>query len=664
MLPALRAELGDRLDVTADRPGADAGDADLVIVDGDALSAERIRFDPELADAVAAGRWVLALDLSRRDRTGGLGGYTAGATAGGLDTDAVLFRWAYTDRGVPRLRKIDFVAPPEGQEDEVASSPEDIAERVAQELRVPDEGPPREEAGRREHAAASVVRADMSKGLLTFEYADTIVPPQPRIQVRGNDAVMGFLETWGDLPSRTQEPSVTINVTAQVFLANGGRPRPAAGKPVEATQWVIGKVEVLWSPGQQRGNYDAYTQVFNTYRMHSGYGAWTGNLDLTVAAPDLVRTAVTPDTVNASKEVRLSQEQKFSFNGKCTATASGKLPGGGASKPAKPILLDDEKGGPGVEAGCEVGLSYESSAGISTTYQISDWNMQNRGGPVDGGRWRWYAESPCDLRLLQPSEDFGTGTFFWPQEGCFKNVRGPNVFTPRSGDGMPEPPNQLSTGQLRAAVGLIWRSKGETVRTTPATITTKGLVTLYQNFCNSWNVECAAGYVTGGQGGGRQMTGYRWNLGLGDGKVEVPVNAVVPVGLRGPLFFRRSDPYFSGKADKPTPVTGEVEAGTELVGQVVLRAPAPMPMEIPITAAGPKDSTNLSIDDASTFIRKGETGADCLATLKKDGDFGGGCFRIQTTRDGIAAGETSTWLVGAHYGWPSTEKVTLVRPAR
>ncbi len=185
---ALRAHV----DMTVSDGSQQATDFDLLILDGDAHTAESLRDDPLVHEAIRAGTWVLGLDLEEDQKKFGLG-YLIEASSGG-PSPAYLTRKTWDAADHPTSHMIEF----QHEGPDAATS---RAERIVHYLKNPD------------LAAQQSIAVPDDLLHATFTFIEDVQVDMPGIN------------TTTDPPGQSQTASWTIQHAVKIFLENSNTPQ-------------------------------------------------------------------------------------------------------------------------------------------------------------------------------------------------------------------------------------------------------------------------------------------------------------------------------------------------------------------------------------------------------------------------------------------------------
>jgi hypothetical protein len=347
-----RRGAGLRVDRTRPGRGRHGAKHDLLVLDGDELSARRMARLRELKDFSNGGRWVLALDVGSRHHRKALAKYTGfeALAEGEHRSRSFLFRRTVVD-GVPRTVMLDTVRLAPGGAEDIARKQRRKSRR-AEANRVADLISERVTAG--DDELARLVGASAPR--------DAAVPPEALVvgfsyQVTGTyHPKNGHVPSGPDVPAPGyQDAQWTMNHNFTVYLDN------SVAHPQGDFQIVTYDFSGSFNP---RRDGTAFYQNFDEER------AWfTGVINPSVAPADaatdgrLTWQANEPQTPNQETE---------------TSSSDGFDVGFSASK-----------SGPAFDA------SYHATHGQS--YQIQDWGVAGKASG-NTASWEFSSRNPCDPR--------------------------------------------------------------------------------------------------------------------------------------------------------------------------------------------------------------------------------------------------------------------------
>ncbi len=433
VLGALKHRLDRKLDLDRTPPRGDKRSKhDLLIVDGDALSARRMARRRELRQFSNSGRWVLALDVGSKHHHRALAKHTGfeALAQGKHKSRAFLFRHAVVD-GVPREIMLD-------SERLIPTGSEDVAKKQRRKSK-------RREAKRVASLIAERVRADDDElaGIAGVEEgapAESGVPPEAiKVGYTYEAVKLNHHPKDGhyDSDHGYQVTSGVMNHSFTVYLDNSTQ------RPQGNFQVVTYDLNGTFAPAQDRQHFWRMDQETNfgvgiKWVMERGW--WTGQIGSSVQPADTATSdklspqASKPETENG--QTRVSSEDEFSV---------------------------------GFSSEGDATLSYRVDHGKST--EISDWGVTNETSG-NNAKWTYSAQNPCKPRTFSgdaPPEDV---------QRCFNYGFGKT--------GGPLEPNALSLGAIGVDTSARWNTKtlltpgNDTLRFTVNTP-----VTLYDSACTN-----------------------------------------------------------------------------------------------------------------------------------------------------------------------------------
>ncbi len=402
VLGALKHRLDRKLDLDRTPPRGDKRSKhDLLIVDGDALSARRMARRRELRQFSNSGRWVLALDVGSKHHHRALAKHTGfeALAQGKHKSRAFLFRHAVVD-GVPREIMLD-------SERLIPTGSEDVAKKQRRKSK-------RREAKRVASLIAERVRADDDElaGIAGVEEGapgGEEAPPEA-LTVGWSYDVPGTVQPrdghrssgHGIPPPGHQESEWTMHHNFTVYLDN------SKIHPRGDFQTVTYDFSGSFNPAREG------TKFFQMFDLERAW--WTGMFD----------SSVTPDAATAGK-VTFDKSQPQTENQKREVSS-----GDGFD-----ISIAASKEGPAIDG------SYHVTHGKDFT--IPDWGLINT-STAGAGRaaWQFSSRHPCDPRpeASPPPEDNGN---------CFQ------THIPLS-DFYPSVPNELSQHQITVDTSARWHT--------------------------------------------------------------------------------------------------------------------------------------------------------------------------------------------------------------
>ncbi len=411
VLRALRRRLGNSLQIRKAASISRRAEQrqDLLIVDGDALSPRRMARAARLRRLVAAGKWVLALNLGRAHHRRAIARETGFQPGSGHPSAAFLFRRT-TVGGEPRVEMVDVpTLRPHGASHQGKRRRKQARARLARRTaRIVDQsiatgqlsapGAPKPPA-----PGDSQVPPELQHVGWTYSVIGQATPKDGYWTAHKGDSGLIFYPQPGK-----QTVSWTMNHSFDVYLDNG------EGHPQGNRQIVTYALDGQVSPKLPSENFFHMNDDFEVgtnkgYHLEKAW--WTGGVASDVSptpATDqrLTWQASEPQTPNADTQYTSGQAFEVGFSGS--------------------------------KEGAEVSGSYTVSN--EKSYSVPDWGVQNN---TTGNELNWIftARNPCDPRQGHYDVD-----------KCFKS----QAFTDRT----PEQPNELSLGQLQIHTNGRWVSKG------------------------------------------------------------------------------------------------------------------------------------------------------------------------------------------------------------
>jgi hypothetical protein len=436
----------------------DARRYDMVVVDGDRLTAGELRRRPALDDFLAAGRWIAAVDMAPRDLDA-LRTYTGFDVADGRGDRSELFAFRVARvRGTPTVEMIDsgpYAQPGTGRlgDRRRAAIRRDHVRRVA---RIVER-----EVGR-DGAAAKVKERPSCPPLdppaspelqhVDFCYVDAGEAPLP-----GGYWTEKANPYWVEWASSSHQPgrqtaTWTMTHRFDVFLDNSSR------SGANGAQTVYYRLNGQFAP--KRDDEDFFRSDRRADKITNGQGIfperawWTAMIEPRVIPKPATRDKLdwkAGDPRNANQETSYSSSEEFSVGFNASGAAGN---------------LQNVANGGG-------GFSISYTTGKSKTQSIPDWGVENRGTGPDL-RWRFSARHPCDARSTPAA--VGDRAF---QKSCFA--------APTSGAisyDQPAKPPALSLGQNQVEASGRWETTKNLDGADGAlTFTLATPVTLYDTFC-------------------------------------------------------------------------------------------------------------------------------------------------------------------------------------
>jgi len=434
VLGALKKQLDRRLRIHHQPPISNKRRRhDLLVVDGDHLSAGKMARRKELRNFSNQGRWVLALDLESNHHSRAIAKRTGfEALADGEHTSrAFLFRHAIIN-GVPtevmldseRLRPTGTKGSGKGKRRKsTRREVRRIAKMVAERIRADDEELA-QIAGVADQPAASAAPPEAIKAAYVMDAVKlSHHPPDGH---------------YSSLDHGYQVTSGVMNHTFTVYLDNSTQ------NPQGNHQVVTYDLSGTFSPAQNRASFWHMDQ---TYNFGAGInrvvdrGWWTGSIGSGVKPADAATSgklspqATKPETENGQTTV--SSEDSFSVG---YSTESG------------------------------VTANYSVSHGKST--EVKDWGVVN-GTSGNTAGWQYYQQSPCHPAAFNNTSSPPDG-----QRSCFDYGLGK--------PGMPNEPTQLSLGAMNVEASARWNTKGMLQPgQTELSFLVDTPVTLYEHTCTN-----------------------------------------------------------------------------------------------------------------------------------------------------------------------------------
>ena len=583
------------------------GPFDLVIFDGDSLTAPEIADAPAIDDFVASGKWVLALDVSAKDHVPltRLTGLNLAGGGGPDRSEMMLLRIADVE-GTPEVDVVDSGRLP-NEEDAPGGQPlaelrRDAVDHMAQvaleRIRAAD---PRE-SGKR--------RAGVDQKKLPCPQLDPA--PSDEVQHVGwcwteigtAGSPYGYWTKpgprgcgckkpwWMDEFSDNGSQTVrwVINHRLDAFLNSD------TSHPKGTFQTILYDVNGQVTPKDASERFFRMDDTFTSGYFNFGSPQilerawWTGAVGVAVtpnAETDgkLVWEAANPQTPNA--ETSYSSGEEFSIG----------FAGSGAAGNLQNVA----------NLGLGVNLGYSTSK--SKTHTISDWGVENL---TSGNRLRWQfsARHPCDVR----ADASHIPACF--EEGKFDPYR-------------PLKPNALSRGNFTFHASGRWRTKQLLTKDNgKLTFDVSTPLTLVDTYCE----QSFPGWC-GVDGVGRcTYCHYRTEGGIGPPKESVDIQAdwVDPI----PIKELKLAPSANGAKDDTVTGTVELERAANVPVHVTILSDSPNAKVGPPIAGIPQASYN-----SQKVIGAGEKSVD---------------FEVETNDNGLAAGGHTTAKIFAFYGgWTS-----------
>lgn len=596
----------DELDDVVDVDQATVAEADVVVVDGDEVTAGRILRSRKVRAALDRGTWVLLLDPSHGDRN-------ALADLAGLDAErhdvaATMVRIRQDRRGdqVVHIREwpatLTQVTPPSpppppptpdhddddpppmeplrepGDDDDIDVLRELTAKAIAQVL-TRGAG-----TGRRD---ADSEKDDDRRGRSARAASATDVRSlPPEVQH------MRVIHTWDDhvnvhRGSCQQTVTIHLSTTYDVFLQN------SISRPFGERQWIAAGVDGWTTPKLSSQPWCAVqtadvTNVSGRTTSELVTGWWIAALDTSLAprTDGIALRQALPETANASTEYTSGTSFKLGFSARARTSllAEAAQADGGTSHDGSSVPIDGS-------------VDAEWSVSSSAKYTVSNWSVRSLTSG-NSAAWRFYARDPCDTE--SPSD-------LTTVNGCFA-VSGELV-----NSGLPAQPNELSKGQMPFHTSGLWYTdevRNDTVAFRPAAQTD-----LLEASClGFFGAVCTRRFAN--------RTTHAWSMPA----LGLDLGAVVPVRIAS-LAFDPGD---------------DVTAGTKVTAIVALERPAPTDLSLPVTS----DIRNVTVP-ARVDIRAGDTT---------------GTFTILTRDNALKPGDHETGVISVFYAKGFSEQLTVRRP--
>lgn len=396
--------LKSKIKMTASDGNQEATDFDLIIIDGDAFTAQQLKEEEELVhSAIRGGVWLLGLDLTEDHKQDGLGHLLGAGTP--EKSHAYLTRLTRTPNGHPSSTYIDF-------RDEQAD-----AARQAERIVAYVEGKELQAQQNNDQEPT-----DPPQGALMWEHRVT-QPWDITLPGNNNPDHQGLQQ---------QKASWTQTYDIRLYLEND------SDNPAGTSQWVAIEQQGEANPGmvainytdcstqQPSCNYNPFDDILPSYEI-----AWPQTLFVPQAAISgnlFAQNSTSPQNQNSQKTV---------------TTTSGFT-----------IGINQAQGGLG---------SYTYST--SETRTISEWKVSNDSNPSatnPTATWRFGSADPYDgFNTNTGSSDLTNSYNPQPSPDISLFYLGSQYEYHTSVN----QPNNLSTGNFAYATSSVWQLKGQTPST-------------------------------------------------------------------------------------------------------------------------------------------------------------------------------------------------------
>jgi hypothetical protein len=599
------------------------GRYDMLLVDGDQLTADELRRRAVLESFVAAGKWIAAFDVRPADHEA-LRTYTGFDIADNERNDRsemFVFRVSKLE-GTPTVEMINsgpYVQPataplgPRRQAELTQAHLRRVARLVDGQLAV--EGGSTSKVGRATAAGPQKLSCppirpapDPELQHVSFCYVDTGLRPTPwPFWTRGE--WQGWMDSFGAPAQQTS--TWTMNHRFDVFLEND------AARPQGDFQTVSYALNGQFAPAIDQ-RFSRMTDYITTgwdnctctIKFIPERAWWTGQIEPRVspatndakpattnpaaeAVPStserLLWQATHPDSANAQTNYSSGEEWSFNFTGSGTL---GNLQNVG-----------------NVSAG--LGFTYTSSN--TKNYTIDDWGVENK-GVGNEFHWLFSARNPCDTRTAGPHE-----------AGCF--VKGHDT---TGGYLYPELPPPLSRGQVQVNASGQWRTQQHlsgrdgllTFRlATPVRIVDTYCTAQFANWC--WTAN---------------STNYRTALtGPDADDVTIDASLVNPIPI---------------KELKLTPSPANGAENEKVTGTVVLERAAAIPVTVKLFS----NSGNAVLPTPLPGVNGGSQGAVTIDPGKTNAT-----FTLATNDNKLSAGGRTTANITASYVVATDKQLVVER---
>jgi hypothetical protein len=385
---------------------------DMLVVDGDALSAGKMAKRRELRRFTRAHRWVLGVDLGRKHHARAIAeqtGFEALEQGGGHSSEAFLYRRALVGN-TPRTLMVD--APnlrPDGSKGLGKHDRARLGRRHARDLA--DTVHDNIAEGDAEVAGAAPgedapLPPELQHAGWTYSVTGEGVPKNGYWTAGKGDSGLIFYDNPG-----SQTASWTMNYDFDVYLDNN------PSRPTQNHQIVTYNLNGQVAPKRLSEHFFHMSDLFSAGLSGRAYNLerawWTGTVGVD-AAPDaatdgkLTWQASQPETPNAEHEYTSGQDFTVGFRGS----------------------------NEGAEVSAEYGVHSDRSN------SVPDWGVENQ---TSGNHlhWRFSSRDPCD-----PRPDH------YDVNQCFDKAE------PNGTYWGPHQPNDLSTGQLQVHSSGRWNTHG------------------------------------------------------------------------------------------------------------------------------------------------------------------------------------------------------------
>jgi hypothetical protein len=543
ILTELKQRLGSRLQVSVSARGsglmAKPGSYDLVVVDGDNLTAQALARQPQLAQFVAAGRWVLALDMrpaqvKALSRYTGLAGLPSVSSPRAAQQRRAMFLFARGRVGYSQRTFILDIP----QLDPYGSARLDPAQRRRARAQVVT------------GAARLLANALAARPSLVISQSappgDSNLPPEVQhvgwtiVQQNSADTPPGSWTGNRDYISvpapGEQGSSWTVNHSFDLYLDNARRPQ---GNFQVLTYNLSG----TFTPADG----DIFFQMDNTFKDSFGRDIgnlerawWTGKITAAVG-PDLGSQGVMsweandPSTPNEETSYTSGNDFDIGFSGK-------------------------------------EGPNFSYTINNEQEHTIPDWGVSSELTPNGVVGWTFTARHPCDTRGAIDDTN-----------GCFSENTG--------GSGNPEKPNELSLHQIQFNASARWRTasvlSGNAAQLAFYVFTPIHLIDTY---CKKWVVIACGGYAA-------NRTSAGFDVNTDQSTIPIDLSTVNPIPVKS-LTFSPNPANGSAQQKVTGSVTLERPAPMDLT--VLISSNSQNAVVGQPVNGGPGSSTNLVIPKGST----------------------------------------------------------------
>ena len=604
--PGLSAIRTAGVDTTraADAGGIDPDRWDILIVDGDSVPTDALRERPAVAAFVAAGKWVLALDVRPSDHKA-LTEYTGFDPSDGERSDRselFAFRVART-QGSPTIEMIDsgpYSLPgsdrlSEPRQRELSLRHVDrVANLIGDEVGV---GGGSGAGSARVAKVESVICPPLDRAPdaelqhVAFCWLDAGQEPMPNgyWTEKSNPWWIDWVDN-SHAPGK-QTANWVVNHRFDVYLNNG--PQNPFGSNQTITYAIDGQVNPKTGAEQffrMDRPADKITSGFGTKRFPER-AWWTARIDpkVTPAAAtsaNLQWNSSHPESPNAETSYSSGEEFNIGFNGT----------GGN--------LTNVASGG--------VSLSYSSSN--SKSWTISDWGVENKGSGNDLS-WTFSARQPCDVR---DTAKIGTK--------CFGS------------DGLPSygplAPKALSLQQNQFHASGRWHTKKLlTGKDALLKFDIAAPITFLDTYCEPRATQ-----------GAILLFNPCYYMQHQEKRVGGAETVAVDAGFVNPVPVKQL---------KLSPDSADGSKDTKVEGTVVLDRPASIPTVVKIFS----DSDNAKVGGPLPGVQNGSQSSITIEPGKSTGT-----FTIRTNQNKLAPGERTTATITAFYADDTSEPLKVFRP--